>query len=193
MTGLDLGADLLAFVWQPRGAGVFGDGGYEVRADRLRDGRSLLVGSGSVGEVCAGGSDGAVPSSPTAEGPTVWYAMLNSSCYRYTAELRRYRTEPFSGSRGPLAGIVLQVVRDGQDLYALIAPKNACDTARRAPRRARPASSSGSPTAALAHHAAPELAVPLRLRLHQVVLRARRLGPTASVAGAMPSPPTRTR
>jgi hypothetical protein len=45
VTGLDLGARLVAFRWQIHAPGVIGHGGFEVRADRLSDGRSAIVGS----------------------------------------------------------------------------------------------------------------------------------------------------
>jgi hypothetical protein len=125
VTGLDLGASLVSFLWEVHAPAVVGHGGFEVRADRLSDRRSVLVGSGFIGEVCTGGPDGVAPSIPTSDGQRVWYAQLTSECYVYRSELFRFATRPIAGEHGPLAGIVLQVVKDRHDLYALIAPPNA--------------------------------------------------------------------
>jgi len=124
--GLDLGARLLAFSWRVDAPSVIGHGGYEVRADRLADGRSALVGSGYIGESCTGpGPDGTSPAPPVVDGDRVWYSQTTTSCYTVTAALDSYGAFPVRGRRGSLPGIVLQVVKDGPQLYALVAPPNA--------------------------------------------------------------------
>jgi hypothetical protein len=123
--GLDLGERLLAFSWRVQAPAVLGHGGYEVRADRLADGRSALIGSGYIGEACTGGIDGTSPSVPSVDGDAVWYSQTATDCYRITSRLNRYRGFPVGGRRGALEGIVLQTAKDGSDLYALTAPPNA--------------------------------------------------------------------
>jgi hypothetical protein len=58
---VDLGPDLVSFLWKIDGPGVISTGGgWEVRADRLATGASLLAGSGFHGDVCMAGIDGSV-------------------------------------------------------------------------------------------------------------------------------------
>jgi hypothetical protein len=127
VTGLDLGGRLVAFSWRILAPSVIGHGGYELRADRLADGRSALVGSGYTGEACTGGIDGTSPRKPTVEGDHVWYMQSVSQCYRFSARLNSYRGFPVRGRRGDLEGIVRQAAKDGPDLYILVAPPNAPD------------------------------------------------------------------
>jgi hypothetical protein len=121
--GLDLGAHLATFLWWVDAPGVVGHGGWEVRADRLSDGRSVLAGSGFVGEECTGGTDAVVPSSPAADGVRVWYSRLASSCYVGAASVVRFDSYAGRSAAGDLPGDVLQFAKDGRSLYALIAPK----------------------------------------------------------------------
>jgi len=137
--GLDLGSRLVSFLWSVEAPAVVGHGGYEVRTDRLSDRRSVLVGSGFLGEACTGGHDGVFPSPPVSQGASVWYAQLTSTCYAYASTLERYATSPrLAGASGPLDGIVLQVARDGTDLYALVAPPNLPDDEPTCDQPARP-------------------------------------------------------
>jgi hypothetical protein len=120
---VDLGPDLVSFLWKIDGPGVLSTGGgWEVRADRLATGASILVGSGLHGDVCMAGIDGSVPSYPSVEGERVWYTQLASECYVNTISVRRFdvRTDRLSSS-APVKGEVLQVVRSGSSLYALVA------------------------------------------------------------------------
>jgi hypothetical protein len=121
---IDLGPDLVSFLWKIDGPGVLSTGGgWEVRADRLATGASLLVGSGLHGDVCMAGIDGSVPSYPSVEGERVWYTQLESECYVNTISVRHFDTA--SGrlsSSTPVQGEVLQIVRSGSILYALVAP-----------------------------------------------------------------------
>jgi hypothetical protein len=98
-------------------------GGWEVRADRLTAGTSILAGSGFHGDVCMAGIDGSVPSYPSVEGERVWYTQLESECYVNTISVRRFDTvSDRVSSSAPVQGEVLQVVRSGSTLYALVAP-----------------------------------------------------------------------
>lgn len=121
---VDLGPDLVSFLWKIDGPGVLSTGGgWEVRADRLATGASILAGSGLHGDVCMVGIDGSVPSYPSVEGERVWYTQLASECYVNTISVRRFdsMTDRLSSSV-PVQGEVLQVVHSGSALYALVAP-----------------------------------------------------------------------
>jgi hypothetical protein len=121
---IDLGPDLVSFLWKIDGPGVLSTGGgWEVRADRLATGASLLAGSGLHGDVCMVGIDGSVPSYPSVEGERVWYTQLASECYVNTISVRRFdsMTDRLSFS-APVQGEVLQIVHSGSALYALVAP-----------------------------------------------------------------------
>lgn len=119
---LDLGSRLLAFLWLIDGPGVLGHMGFEVRADRLADGRSFLAGSGYLGEVCTEGDDLVLPLGPTAAGDRVWFALMRSSCYRNRYSMARFDAARGRGRAGTLEGEMLQVVRTGGELVALVAP-----------------------------------------------------------------------
>jgi hypothetical protein len=121
---IDLGPDLVSFLWKIDGPGVLSTGGgWEVRADRLATGASLLAGSGLHGDVCMAGIDGSVPSYPSVEGERVWYTQLESECYVNTISVRRFDTASDRlSSSAPVQGEVLQIVRNGSILYALVAP-----------------------------------------------------------------------
>jgi hypothetical protein len=120
--GLDLGSRLAAFRWLVQAPSVIGHGGWEVRADRLSDGRSTLVGSGFLGEACTGGTDGVRPSLPSADGSEVWFSALASRCYVDTASLVRFDVGTRGAAFGSLDGEILQSTKDGDALYALVAP-----------------------------------------------------------------------
>jgi hypothetical protein len=122
--GLDLGARLVTFLWWVDTPAVAGHGGWEVRADRLADGRSVRAGSGILGEVCADvGTDTVVPSVPAADGSHVWYTQLSSACYRNTASVVRFRVRQRKGASGIVPGNALQFAKGGGALYALVAPE----------------------------------------------------------------------
>jgi hypothetical protein len=120
--GLDLGSRLAAFRWLIQAPGVIGHGGWEVRADRLTDGRSILVGSGFLGEACTGGTDGVLPSLPSVDGGDVWFSQLSSRCYVDIASVARFDADTRGAAFGTLEGEILQSTRDGDALYALVAP-----------------------------------------------------------------------
>jgi hypothetical protein len=118
----------VTFLWWVEAPGVVGHGAWEVRADRLADGRSFRAGSGFAGEACTGGADLAVPSSPTAQGDDVWYSLRTSRCFSDTGSVVHFRTRQRPGIEGAVPGEVLQFSKDGRDLYGLVAPKPAGDT-----------------------------------------------------------------
>jgi hypothetical protein len=122
--GLDLGPGLVAFLWSVQGPGVNGRVGAEIRADRISTLHTFLVGSGHGGEACTASPDAVSPSAPTVDGARVWYPQLSAACDVYSSTLLRYGTAPVAGSGGPLPGIVLQIAKDGPNLYALVAPAN---------------------------------------------------------------------
>ncbi len=122
---VDLGPDLVSFLWKIDGPGVLSTGrGWEVRADRIATGASILAGSGLHGDVCMAGIDGSVPSYPSVEGERVWYTQLDSECYVNTISVKRFDTRADRlSSSGPVDGEVLQIIRSESALYALVAPK----------------------------------------------------------------------
>jgi hypothetical protein len=127
--GLDLGSRLVTFLWMIQAPGVFGHGGWEVRADRLDNRRSVLVGSGELGEACTGpGDDLDVPSPPVATGRQAWYSELSASCYVFTNTLVRYDAIAPAAATAHLPPETLQLARDGQALYALVAPAPQTET-----------------------------------------------------------------
>lgn len=150
---LDLGPRLVAFLWLIQAPGVVGHAGYEVRADRLADGRSLLAGSGYLGEVCTEGDDAAVPFSPTVAGDRVWFAFMRSACYRNRYSMVRFDTGRRRARAGALPAEMLQVVRSGGELVALVAPP---------PRGDVPPSCSPSAPCRLERMDAPALPTPMR-------------------------------
>jgi hypothetical protein len=150
---LDLGPRLAAFLWMVEAPGVVGHVGYEVRADRLSDGRSFLAGSGFLGEVCTEGDDTVLPLAPTVAGDRVWFALMRSSCYRNRYSMVRFDTARRRGLAGPVGGEVLQVVRTGRELVALVAPPPNGDV---------PPSCTPSAPCRLQRMAAPRLTTPQR-------------------------------
>jgi hypothetical protein len=121
---VDLGPDLVSFLWKIDGPGVLSTGGgWEVRADRLTTGASILAGSGLHGDVCMAGIDGSVPSYPSVEGERVWYTQLASECYVNTITVERFDTKADRlSSSAPVKDEVLQAIRNGNAFYALVAP-----------------------------------------------------------------------
>ena len=121
---VDLGPDLVSFLWKIDGPGVLSTGGgWEVRADRLATGASILAGSGLHGDVCMAGIDGSVPSYSSVEGERVWYTQLESECYVNTISVERFdtTTDRLSSST-PVKGEVLQAIHSESALYTLVAP-----------------------------------------------------------------------
>jgi hypothetical protein len=127
--GLAYDGRYVSFLWQPVAPGVFGDAGWEVRADRVQGGSSRIVTSGVAGEVCTGGTDLSAPSPPVLDGSTVRVASLQSTCYVFKSVLSQMdAAAPGNGSFGALPGVVLALAEHGQSLYALEAPAPATET-----------------------------------------------------------------
>jgi hypothetical protein len=121
--GLDLDSSIVTFIWMIQAPAVQGHGGWEVRADRLDNHATVLIGSGVIGEVCTGpGTDLAVPSPPTARGARAWYSELDASCYVFTNNLVRFDALARLAATASLPAETLQLTRDGDALYALVAP-----------------------------------------------------------------------
>ncbi len=94
---VNLGPDLVSFLWKINGPGVIGTGGgWEVRADRLVTGASILAGSGFHGDVCMAGIDGSVPSYPSVQRRTrvVHAAGLGMLRQHDLSRALRYRNRP---------------------------------------------------------------------------------------------------
>ena len=121
--GLDLGPRLVTFLWWVDAPGVAGQGGWEVRADRLSNGRSVLAGSGNLGEACTGDRDLVAPSAPVAVGYDVWYSAFASACYADDVTLVHFRTRTRQGIGAATPGEVIEFAADGTSSYALLAPK----------------------------------------------------------------------
>lgn len=119
---LDLGSKVATFVWQVVAPGVVGHAGWEVRADRLDSGRSVLTGSGFVGEACTGSVDGVGVSTPSADGDAVWHVRVEARCEVDTPALVRFDTRTGRAAFGSLSGEIMRFTRDAGTLYALVAP-----------------------------------------------------------------------
>jgi hypothetical protein len=120
--GLDLGARLVTFLWWVEAPAVYGHGGWEVRADRLRDGTTMLAGAGVAGEACTGGADLVASTPPQADGDALWFSRRTSVCYHDTTVLIRADSRTGRRRSAPLPAQTLQLARDGRTLYALVAP-----------------------------------------------------------------------
>jgi hypothetical protein len=122
--GLDLGSRVATYLWLIAAPGVGGHLGYEVRAVRLSDRHSALVGSGYEGEACTEGVDAVVPSLPVADSSRVWYSLRAQTCYDDRYQAVRFNTLTGSGVTGPVdVGELLQFVKYGSAFYGVIAPK----------------------------------------------------------------------
>jgi hypothetical protein len=127
--GLAYDGKLVSFLWEPDATGVFGDAGWEVRADSVATGRSRLVGSGVAGEVCMGGPDENAPSPPVLTGDTVRFDSLQADCYIFGSTLWQINLgSSGDGIYGTVPGIVLGLAADGSALYALEAPTPSDET-----------------------------------------------------------------
>ena len=120
--GLDLGAKAVSFLWSVDGGGVAGDGGWEVRADRLSTGTAFAAGGGFLGEACTGGTDLSRPSTPTSDGDAVFYAQLTSACYQAHSDAASVRLGAQRASIAPLPGVVLRASFGARGGAALVTP-----------------------------------------------------------------------
>src|SRR5206468_11248318 len=111
--GLAYDGRLVSFLWQPVAPGVYGDGGWEVRADVVSTGATRIVGGGFAGEVCTGGEDLSAPSPPVLDADTVRFASLQSKCYVFHSVLSVANpTRPGNVFYGALPGVVLGLAAD---------------------------------------------------------------------------------
>ena len=117
--GLDLGPNVVSFLWSVQGPAVAVR--TEIRVDRISTRRSVRVASGHGGEACTANPDAVGLSAPTVAGGAIWFSQLAAACNVYTSALFRYATSPVAGATAALPGIVLQVAKDGPRLFALVA------------------------------------------------------------------------
>jgi hypothetical protein len=122
VTDLDLGARLVAFRWWVEAPAVVGHGGWEIRADVLRDRRSVLLGSGFAGEACTGGVDSSMPGAPTTDGLDVWWQQTSTACEKTRAELRRWNVATGGLVSGSLPETVIGLAYDAGALLGIVAP-----------------------------------------------------------------------
>jgi hypothetical protein len=127
--GLSLSGQLVAYKWLVIGPGVVGHAGWEARADRLSDGRSLLAGSGFLGEACTGGPDAVVPLPPVALGRRVLFGQITDTCYVEQPLLLAFDARTQRTRAASVAGEIVELTSDGTALYPLIAPKPTTETA----------------------------------------------------------------
>lgn len=123
--GLDFDADVVAFIWSIQGPGIVGHEDWEVRADNIANDHVNSAGSGSLTEACIGGGlELAVPEIPIAErGGVLFSEFRRSACYQHLASsLHRYREGVAHPAFRSLPGNVLGLAREGNALYALLAP-----------------------------------------------------------------------
>ncbi len=123
--GLDLDASVVTFLWSIRAPGVLGHEGWEVRVDNIASDQASLAGSGFLGEACvSGGLELALPETPISVGDNVLFSEFRrSACYKHFASsLYRYRAGAIHPSSGSILGNVLGLAKDGNELYALLAP-----------------------------------------------------------------------
>jgi hypothetical protein len=97
--------------------------------------RAPVIGAGALLFTCAVSQPGAAAGAYIGEACTgpgrtaprrrVGSSTAIASCYAVTSTLNSYLGFPVAGTRGRLAGIVLQAVEDRNGVYALVAPPNA--------------------------------------------------------------------
>lgn len=122
VSGLDLGARFAALRWEMYGANVVGHAGFEIRADRLADNKSILTGSGFAGEVCTGGIDGVFPSAPFVDSKGVWFAQYTTDCYHFKTSVERaLGKRALARSTGAVDPIVVALTGSGTELIAMTA------------------------------------------------------------------------
>lgn len=127
--GLSLNGQLVAYKWFVVAPGVIGHGGWELRADRLSGGHSLLVGSGFIGEACTGGPDAVTPLAPVTIAQHVLFGQITDTCYAEQPRLLDFNARTQRTLAASVAGEVVELTTDGSALYALIAPQPAAQTA----------------------------------------------------------------
>jgi hypothetical protein len=127
--GLAYDGRLVSFLWLPIAPGVFGDAGWEVRADNVATGHSTLVTSGFAGEVCTGAEDLAAPSAPVLNGYTVSLVALEADCYVFDSVFAQMNTTVGgNGTFADLPGVVIGLAGDGSTFYVVEAPRPTDET-----------------------------------------------------------------
>jgi hypothetical protein len=123
--GLSLNGQLVSFRWFVIVPAVRGHSGWEIRADRLSDGQSMLAGSGFDGEVCEGGIDTIEPYVPVNTGHRVLFGQSTDNCYAQTVELLDFDTltQRTLGARLTVSGQIIEMTSNGDSLFALVAPQ----------------------------------------------------------------------
>jgi hypothetical protein len=118
---------IVAFLWHLEGEGVFGEGAWELRVDRLAGGASSLAASGFGHEACTsalapGELEYVWPEPPVASGRTVLSAQLDGfDCFTgFGATLESYVPGAAHAHIGTLADTVLGLAEEGSTLYGLV-------------------------------------------------------------------------
>jgi hypothetical protein len=129
VVSLDMGARVVAIRRTLVGTGVTGNVGYEIRAVRLADRRTHLLGTGWVGEYCASETeDSSVPSAPAVSGETVWFVQMSLLCASIRSTIVRATVERrVRLATGRLTGRYTEVAIDGSVLFALRQPPSRQD------------------------------------------------------------------
>jgi hypothetical protein len=117
---LDLGARTVAFIWRIQAPSVMGTGtGWEARADRLSDGRSVLAGNGYSSGACGG----RFPLSPNATADGLWFLNKTIHCDGIEGIIT---SAPIATGRlsaaHPPTGVAWLIARDGATTYAVLGP-----------------------------------------------------------------------
>jgi hypothetical protein len=124
---LSIDAQIVAFVWKPKGPGVGIDGAWEERVDSLANHRGALAGTPIGSESCTGTPPNPVeeewPSPPTLSGAAALFPELErGGCYTtFTSALLQYR----DGRRrlGTAAVPIVELAQDGATTYGLVAQR----------------------------------------------------------------------
>jgi hypothetical protein len=118
---------IVSFLWHLEGEGVFGEGAWELRVDRLAGGASSLAASGFGHEACTsplapGELEYVWPEPPVASGRTVLSTQLDGfDCFSgFGATLESYVPGTIHARIGTLAETVLAFAKDGSTLYGLV-------------------------------------------------------------------------
>jgi hypothetical protein len=124
---LSIDAQVVAFVWKPKGPDVGVDGAWEERVDSIASRRGALAGSPIGIESCAGGEQNLVeeewPAPPIVSGSAALFPELErGGCYTtFTSALIQYR----EGNRrlGTASIPIVELARDGATTFGLVAQR----------------------------------------------------------------------
>ena len=124
---LSIDAQIVAFVWKPKGPGTGIDGVWEERVDSLANRRGALAGTPMGSESCTGPPPRLVeeewPAPPILSGSAALFPELErGDCYTiFTAALFQYRQGNRSVGRASIP--IVELARDGATTYGLVAQK----------------------------------------------------------------------